>query len=167
MTRYHQYIGYVLRHKWYVMLECFKIGLIWQGITHDWHKFLPSEFFAYANYFYGKNSKQGIKRGRDKTGYYKPTETGDSNFEMAWFRHMKKGRHHWQYWVVPVLPEDKILVIPDKYVKEMICDWVGAGMAQGQFNRDKTEWFEINKKKMKLNPETVKKIYNQLKGYRQ
>ncbi len=36
------------------MCSCLsEIGLIWQGITHDWSKFLPSEWIPYAEYFYG------------------------------------------------------------------------------------------------------------------
>lgn len=51
MRKYLKYFNYVFRHKWFVFVECFKFGLLWQGLIHDWSKFLPDEFIAYANFF--------------------------------------------------------------------------------------------------------------------
>ena len=157
MTKYKKYLYYVIKHKWYVMLECFRIGLFWRGIVHDWHKFLPCEFIPYANYFYGKKGR-GITHGRDKTGYYKPTDTGDSKFEMAWWHHIRLAKHHWQCWVVPEVPKDKLLEMPDLFVAEMICDWRGSGKAQKIISNNKFDWFEKNKSKMKLHPNSERKI---------
>ena len=42
--------------------------------------------------------------------------------------------------------------MPDKYRKEMLADWKGAGKAQGTPNCKK--WYLINKNKMRLHPET-------------
>ncbi len=81
------------------MIECFRAGLYWRGIIHDMSKFLPSEFFPYANHFYG-----GIQTGRNGTGYYKPTNTGDAQFDWAWLLHQKRNSHHWQFYL---LPEDE------------------------------------------------------------
>jgi len=50
------YLRYVLRHKWFVLLACWRAGLYWRGIVHDWHKFLPSEWFPYVEHFHGKCS---------------------------------------------------------------------------------------------------------------
>lgn len=147
--KYIKYLSYVIRHKWYVFLECYKIGIFWQGIIHDLSKFLPSEFIPYANYFYGNDNKK-----RDKTGYYKPTDTGNKDFDFAWLLHQKRNKHHWQWWI---LPEDegriKILDMPLKYRKEMLCDWRGAGRAQG-FGDNTKEWYEKNKDKMLLHKDT-------------
>ena len=153
MNKYLKYLSYVLRHKWFVMTECFKVKLFWQGITHDLSKFLPDEFIPYANFFYGKK-----KVIRDKTGYYKPTDTGDKAFDFAWLLHQKRNPHHWQWWI---LPEDegeiKLLEMPYKCLLEMICDWRGAGKAQGYGDNTK-EWYLENKNKMQLGDETRKQI---------
>lgn len=159
MTKYFKYLSYVLRHKWYVMIECFRAGLIWRGLLHDLSKFYPSEFIPYANYFYGNNGD--IKRGRDKTGYYKPTDTGDKAFDFAWLLHQKRNRHHWQWWV---LPEDnggvKVLEMSPIYRDEMLCDWIGAGKAQGKFSpandylQETRIWWNANNHKMQLHPNT-------------
>ena len=146
------------------MIECFRVGLIWRGILHDLSKFLPNEIIPYANFFYGKKGSD-IKKGRDKTGYYKPTDTGDKAFDFAWLLHQKRNRHHWQWWI---LPEDngkiKVLPIEEPYLTEMICDWIGAGKAQGHFSpkNDKyfetRNWWNANNSKMTICEETREKI---------
>ena len=135
MKKYLKYLNYVIRHKWFVFLECCKTGIIWQGIIHDFSKLLPSEFFPYSIYFYGSGKN-------------------DKEFDNAWLLHQKRNPHHWQYWL---LYEDegalKTLNIPIKYRKEMIADWIGAGKAiTGKDNTEK--WYEINKNKMLLHRDT-------------
>ena len=58
-----KYLCYVLRHKWYVFIECCKLGIPVRGLVHDLSKFRPSEWFPYANFIH--KPKQ-----RDDTGYY-------------------------------------------------------------------------------------------------
>jgi len=162
---YLKYLWYVIKHKWFVMIECFKVGLFWRGIMHDLSKLLPSEFIPYARFFYGAK-----KQRRDDGGYYKPTDTGDSDFDFAWLLHQKRNRHHWQWWI---LPEDdggtKVIQIDYKYVEEMICDWVGAGKAQGYKSpkNDKyletRNWYHKNKGNMVLHPKTREYIEANIK----
>jgi len=169
MKKYLKYLGYILRHKWYVGLECFKRGLIWRGIMHDMSKLLPSEFIPYANYFYGDGND--ISRGRDETGYYKPAEVGDEEFVFAWLLHQKRNRHHWHWWI---LPEDeggvKILEIREPYFTEMVCDWIGAGKAQGYFSpkdnplEGTRKWWKKNNHKMQLNSKTRDKMEELLRA---
>ena len=136
------------------MMACFKMGLIWRGLKHDASKFLPDEWFPYARHFYEPNGKK--KTVRDKSGYYKPTDTGDKDFDFAWLLHQKRNRHHWQWWI---LPEDdggtKILIMHPYDLAEMICDWVGAGRAQGVKDWwNPLPWYEINIDKIQLHPTT-------------
>jgi len=171
---YSKYLWYVIRHKWFVLLECCKFGIPWLGIVHDLSKLLPGEFGPYAKHFYGPNSHhkdgghapKGIKTGRDETGYYKAGDTGDLAFDFAWLLHQKRNRHHWQWWV---LPEDdggtKLFDIPIRYRREMLADWRGAGRAQG--TPDTYAWYAKNKNKMKLNSDTRDWIEAQLAGQNQ
>lgn len=160
MKKYFKYTRYLLKHIHYVRVECFKQGLYFQGIVHDWHKWLPEEFIPYANFFYSKD-KQPVR----KEGYYKPTDTGDKKFDFAWLLHQKRGKHHWQWWVIPEEESGvKIFPMKERYWKEMICDWVGAGKAQG-FSSPKNDkyketrtWYNKNKNKMQLHPETRIKV---------
>lgn len=164
MEKYIKYLQYVLRHKWYVMQECFKEGLFLRGIMHDMSKLRPSEFIPYANYFYGKKDSD-IGKGRNSTGYYKPTDTGDKAFDFAWLLHQKRNKHHWQWWCL-AQDEDglKILDMELTSILEMICDWVGAGKAQGHFSPksdryfETRKWYDMNKNKLQLSPETRKII---------
>lgn len=151
MKAHWKYLKYVLRHKWYVFLACLELGVpIWTAILHDWDKFLPDEWFPYVHFFHNPDGTP--KQRRDKTGYYKPDDTGDSAFDWAWFLHAKRNKHHWQWWVLPTEFENKALPIPDLFRREMLADWIGAGKAQG---KAKTwEWWEANKHKMELHPET-------------
>ena len=150
MKAHWSYLKYVVRHKWFIFIECYKLGIPLLGIIHDWSKFLPSEFIPYANHFHGPDAKQW----RDKTGYYKPTDTGDAAFDFAWFLHQKRNKHHWQWWI---LPEDesgcKALPMPNKYRREMLADWRGAGRVQGKPNT--RAWYEMNGYKLQLHPETL------------
>lgn len=49
---YKENLRHILKHRWFVMLECFKVGLFWHGITHDVSKLLPSEFIGYSENFF-------------------------------------------------------------------------------------------------------------------
>lgn len=159
MKRYWAYLLYVLRHKWFVFLEATKLRIPWLGIIHDYSKFLPSEFIPYARHF---NNPDGTPvKVRDETGYYKPTDTGDEPFDFAWLLHQKRNKHHWQWWV---LPEDegglKVLQMQDKYQREMLADWYGAGRAQG--TPDSSIWYAKHKDKMSLHPNTREWIEKRL-----
>ncbi len=153
MKKHFQYLWYVIRHKWYVFFECCKLGIPWRGISHDWHKLLPSEYFPYANFFYKPDGTKNQRR--DETGYYKPDDTGDAAFDLAWFLHQKRALHHWQSWCFPDMSRAiKILAMPHKSRLEMLADWRGAARAQGLSRDSVSEWYDKNKDKMHLHPDT-------------
>ena len=149
------YLKYVVRHKWYVFLASVDLGVPWLGLIHDWSKFLPSEWFPYVRFFYERDGSP--RQRRDDTGYYKPTDTGDPAFDFAWLLHQKRNKHHWQWWI---LPEDgggqKVIEMPQRYIKEMVADWRGAGRAQG--TPDTGAWYRKNKDKMLLGPNARRQV---------
>lgn len=143
MIQHWLYLKYLIRHKWYVALACFKKGLYWQGIIHDFSKFLPCEWIPYANHFYGD---------------------GNSNYEWAWLRHIHRNPHHWEHWVIPsqgtaetknnvFKPPNTVIKMPEKYALEMLCDWAGAGKAQG-VSGCTLDWYKKNRYNMILHQET-------------
>ncbi|HUS49741.1 MAG TPA: DUF5662 family protein [Candidatus Paceibacterota bacterium] len=147
---YIEYSKYLLKHKFYVTLECFKIGLFWRGLKHDMSKFLPSEFIPYARFFYGQGKKERDKI-RNKTGYYKPHDTGDEKFDYAWLHHVRNNDHHWQFYCMPKDADVggiKIYEMPKNAVFEMMCDWIGASKAQKAGSV--TNWYKQNGKKLIL-----------------
>jgi len=164
--KYIKYLIYILRHKWFVFIECFKMKIIWRGIFHDLSKFRPSEFIPYANHFYGEKASD-INKGRDSSGYYEAGNTGDLNFDIAWFYHQKRNRHHWQWWIIPINCNCyKILSMDEDSIKEIVCDWVGAGKAINGKDSSVNSWYNQNKDKITLNTETRRKIEEILKLYK-
>jgi hypothetical protein len=132
MEKFFKYLWYLLRHKWYVLIECFKHRLFIEGIIHDISKFLPDEFFPYMNYFYG-----AVKTPEEK-------DKTKKKFNVAWLKHQHRNKHHWQYWI---LKNDQkgweAIEIPERNLQELVCDWVGAGKAIHGKN-DVIKWYEEN-----------------------
>lgn len=159
-----KYLKYLLRHKWYVMIECFKLGLIWQGLTHDSSKFYPDEFFPYAHFFYAKNGSIN-KSTQNKNGYCKPIDTGNEDFDLAWQKHIKRNKHHLQWWIQNTdNEEEKLLPMKEPYLSELLCDWIGAGKAQGHTSPkddpylNVRNWYIQNKENIRCADETRKNI---------
>ena len=155
MKKYLKYLWYVVKHKFYVSMECFKRGYLWRGLLHDLSKFYPDEFIAYARYFNGTYPSQAELTPGEKSVYDILTkEQVERNFDAAWLRHQHRNPHHWQYWM---LKEDsgamKTIPIPRQYLVEMLCDWIGAGKAITGKNNLR-DWFDSNKHKIIMNADS-------------
>ena len=141
MRRYIAYVKYVFKHKLYVYQFARQLGLgFWQSAIHDLSKFRPDEFIPYARNFYAPD---GTKQYSDLPEY-----------SVAWLKHIHRNPHHWQHWL---LNWDKggstPLKMPEKYAKEMVADWLGAGLAiTGKV--DVWSWYDNNQAVIKLHPET-------------
>lgn len=158
--KHFKYLLYIVRHKWFVFQECRKRGIVWRGLIHDWSKLLPDEWIPYANYFYGKYPTNEEWKNAFKYGILlgKTKENIEEDFYKAWNKHQKRNKHHWQYWIVKLdNGSESILRIPQKYVKEMISDWIGAGRAINGKN-DVKEWYIKNYENIRLHPETRKEV---------
>lgn len=69
LSIYWRHFKSICRHKWFVFWACLSLGVpIWSALLHDWDKFLPDEFFAYANYFYGPKVEVPNTTTTDKHG---------------------------------------------------------------------------------------------------
>jgi len=151
---FFKYLRYILIHKWYVFVECLRIGIPLLGILHDLSKFYPGEWLPYMRYFYGKypTEKEIFIRMPSYTGKTKESILFD--FENAWLHHQNQNKHHWQYWILIDDDDNRTvcLPMPDKYRKEMLADWRGAGLALGK--PDTLAWYTHNITSIKLNPET-------------
>lgn len=138
MKRHLLYGKYIIRHKWFVYQAGRKLGVgRWQLLIHDWHKLTPGEWFPYVETFYGNN----------------PNAVSHA-FDLAWLRHQKRGKHHWQWWVLPL--DDggqRALPMPDRYRREMVADWRGAGMAISGKD-DVSDWYSANRHNMTLHADT-------------
>lgn len=115
MNSFLLHLKTVRQHRKLVRKICFKMGIPLQGLTHDLSKYSITEFKIYK---YANGEKSPHQLCREKIGY-----------SPSWIHHYHKNKHHYQYW----WDEDedgKIIPIkmPDKYVIEMFCDMVAAGM---------------------------------------
>jgi len=113
IKNYWYHFKKIMTHKYYVFVECMEYGLIWQGLVHDLSKFRPSEF-RLGQFYAGNQSPINIEK--QKYGY-----------SISWIEHTNRNKHHWEYWVDRT--NGKIAPIPEKYVKEMVCDTIAASRA--------------------------------------
>jgi hypothetical protein len=157
----NDYIGHfyrLTRHRYFVMHECWKQHLYLLGILHDINKYLPVVFIPYAKY-----SLINYKKNSDSTGYYSPhTDYDKLTLAMNW--HTTHSKHHWQYWSVQAEADNTVaLDIPEKYIKEMICDWIGANIAGGRGRDGARAWYINNGDKLLLSNNTrkyIKRFFN-------
>ena len=113
-----RYGSYVARHKWFVLRAGLKTKApLWRLLIHDWSKMTPAEWGPYVRSFYGPQPR---------------TDAAKCAFNAAWLHHQHHNPHHWQHWL---LREDrgdlKMLAMPERFVREMVADWMGAGRAIG------------------------------------
>lgn len=131
----------VLKHKWLVFKFCARLGFPFRGLMHDMSKFSIEEFGESVKYYNGKKSP--IEIARENKGYSK-----------AWLHHKGRNKHHDEYWV-DLNSREVAPVIPYKYVAEMICDKISAGLAyNGKDWKPETQYnyWQIEKDKVILNP---------------
>lgn len=137
----------ITRHRHLVRKHCFKIGLYWQGLTHDLSKYSPEEFWTGVRYYQGTRSPNAAER--EAIGY-----------SGAWLHHKGRNKHHYEYWVDISLHKEEGLVgnkMPVRYVAEMVCDRIAA--CEVYRGKDYTpsaplEYYEHTKKYITIHPET-------------
>lgn len=102
-------------HRSLVRRYCFRLGLYWQGLTHDLSKYSPVEFWAGAKYFQGDRSPNDAQRRAN-------------GFSASWMHHKGRNRHHFEYWTDYGVNGEGIIGVemPKKYVAEMFCDRLAA-----------------------------------------
>jgi len=145
MTKYIKHFITITKHKYYVGIECFKRGLYWQGITHDLSKYGLTEFFTSARYFQGDSSP--IDAEKREIGY-----------SVAWLNHKARNKHHWMYWTDRKDGKEIAVPMPEKYIQEMVCDFIGAGKAYNPNKWTPKEplnyYNNVEGEKMLLHPDT-------------
>ena len=110
-----QHFKTITRHRLLVMVNCFRIGLIRQGLTHDLSKYSPTEFWTGAKYYQGIRSPNAAER--EKKGY-----------SAAWLHHKGRNRHHYEYWtdLNPATRRYEPVPMPRRYLAEMVMDRIAA-----------------------------------------
>lgn len=166
MKKYWIYLKYILEHKKNVFKTCWKRGLYIHAFTHDLSKFLPSEFFPYANWFYGEYGIDiGLCPVQAHLHFDKHKKT-ENEFEEALEKHYIRNKHHWKHWekdnnnifsfislfnVVNQSGKKEIQKMPHKYIMQMICDWEAMSL---KFGNAAKEYYLKNYDNIKLHRES-------------
>lgn len=121
MKNLFKHLKTVHKHRKYVRKACFKMGLIWQGLTHDLSKYSLTEL-SICKYYSGKGSPHQV--AREVLGY-----------SPSWIHHYHINKHHFQFWWDE--DEDGKIIpmkMPYKYLIESFCDMLGASKAYNPEN---------------------------------
>lgn len=129
-----KYAWLTIKHKYFVFLAGRKTKAhLWDLLTHDLSKLTPAELPHYGRQFFG-----------DKGDPY--------GFIMCWLHHQNRNRHHWEYFIprtghnrcTSPYPANVPVPMPERYVREMVADWMGASRAYGGKWPVKGEWHWFN-----------------------
>lgn len=148
MANTWKYFLLTIKHKYFVFLAGLKLKVpLFTLLVHDWTKFLPCELPHYGRQFFGK-ADQPLR------------------FIQCWLHHQNSNKHHWEYWVPrtghnrcdPPYPDNQPILMPEKYIREMVADWLGASRAyEGKWpDIREWKWLENNKDRFVLHSETQK-----------
>lgn len=143
----------ITEHKILVMRHCFRMGLYWQGLTHDMSKYMLCEFLRGAKYYQdGKRSPNNAER----------EEKGVSE---AWLHHKGRNKHHFEYWIdYNTDPADKGMTgmrMPRRYVAEMLADRMAASKVyeKGTYtNHHPLAYFLKGKDHYMIHPKTRREL---------
>lgn len=140
----------ITHHKLLVMQGCFKVGLVWQGITHDLSKYTPTEFLSGIKYFQGTRSPNAAERE-------------DKGYSEAWMHHKGRNRHHYEYWQDVNLKSGvyEPVPMPRKYLVEMVMDRRAASMiykGKNYTNASAYEYFICSDERNWMHPQTKQEL---------
>lgn len=137
-------------HRLLVLEGCLRVGLIWQGLTHDLSKYSPTEFCAGAKYYQGNRSPNAAERE-------------DKGYSEAWIHHKGRNRHHYEYWTDMNLQTRnyEAVPMPRKYLVEMVMDRRAACLV---YQKDDytpgaaLEYLERSREKVLMHPQTLREL---------
>ena len=141
-----QHFKTITKHRFLVMCGCFRVGLIWQGLTHDLSKYSPTEFWVGARYYQGTRSPNTAER--EAKGY-----------SEAWMHHKGRNKHHYEYWteMSKQTRNYESVELPRKYLVEMVMDRRAACMTyQGKAYTDGSalKYFMGSRERELMHPNT-------------
>jgi hypothetical protein len=116
-----KHLKIIHNHRKYVRQACFKMGLYWQGLTHDLSKYSPTEM-SICKYYSGTRSPH--QNAREVLGY-----------SPSWIHHYHTNKHHFQAWWDE--DEDGKIIpmkMPYRFVAESFADMLGASKAYNTNN---------------------------------
>lgn len=139
-------------HRFLVMQGCFKVGLYWQGLTHDLSKYSPAEFWVGAKYYQGDRSPNNAERE-------------DKGYSAAWLHHKGRNKHHYEYWIDyscrGIEGGMAPAAMPVRYVIEMFMDRVAASKVYNgkkYTDKDALKYLKSGKNANLIHPKTYRQL---------
>jgi len=145
LKNFFGHIKTILIHKYWVFLYCCKLGIPWQGLTHDLSKFSLVEF---------KESLRFYQQGKSSPI---PVAKSEQGYSLAWQHHKGRNPHHYEYWTDNYDTGITYIQMPYKYVLELIADWLAAGKTYNGKNftvEQEIDWWNNCKEEKAINDET-------------
>jgi len=142
---FFKHLKTILIHKFWVFYYCCKLGIVWQGITHDLSKFSLVEFKESIRFFQGGKASP-IPAAKKEQGY-----------SLAWQHHKGRNPHHYEYWTDNYDSGTTYIKMPYKYVLELVADYLAAGKTYNGKNftvKQEIEWWNGCKDGKAINNET-------------
>lgn len=155
VSNFFGHLWTVLVHKWWVFVYCCKLGIPWQGVTHDLSKFSWTEFSESVRYYRG---------GKESPI---PSIKAERGYSMAWQHHKGRNPHHYEYWTDEYDLGTICIEMPRKYALELVADWMAAGKTYWNFTvEDEIEWWNKRKSGKFIHPKTKEFITETLNSLR-
>lgn len=146
MLKSLKHLKTILEHKYWVWYFGRKLGIGWQTFWHDMSKFNPVEFRESVKYYTGTRSP--IDVCKEINGY-----------SEAWLHHKGRNKHHYEYWQDNFDRGGESIRMPDKYLKEMLCDYLAAGRTYNgkgfNFHMEYVWWRGKKAKPLAMHPHTM------------
>ena len=149
MIKAWEHFKTITRHRHGVIKNCYKAGILWQGLRHDLSKYSPEEFLKGCKYYQGTRSPHEAERE-------------EYGFSYGWMHHKGRNKHHLEYWIDYSLDKSNRQLVgmrmPERYVVEMFCDRIAASK---NYNGDKysdsfpLEYYMKGRSRDMLHPESA------------
>jgi hypothetical protein len=140
----------ITKHRHKVIRNCYKCGILWQGLRHDLSKYSPTEFIPGARFYVGTRSPNELER----------LEYG---YSLAWMHHKGRNRHHYEYWTDINMKTIKVepVEMPKRFLAEMFCDRIAASKIYNGKNytdRHPLDYFLKGQARYHMNSQTAKDL---------
>lgn len=152
MPKWYKHLKTINNHKKMVMKNCFRCGLIKQGLLHDLSKYSWAEFSVGAKYYQGTRSPNEAERE-------------DKGYTSSWLRHKGRNKHHLEYWLDYSPDRNKPgimgMKMPDNYIVEMFCDRIAASKNYKKENYTDScplDYYMMGRSRALLHPYVAEKL---------
>lgn len=157
LPRYAGYLRYVLVHKYWVAVACFRLGIPLRGLAHDLSKLRPGQMSAYARHFYAPDGTP-VSGVFDAHG--RLTADSDEHFRIEHLRHVTRSPHHPEAHVAESGDGRVPRPMSRGLVLEMLADWWSVSRVRG--TGSPSVWYSENRDLIEFHEDTRRMVESML-----